>query len=43
MRLSIEMLKTVETLNELIERAYILPQREKDRLSVLSKASRKTN
>lgn len=39
-----EMLEAVEeTLNELIERAYILPQREKERLSVLSKASRKTN
>ena len=39
-----EMLEVVEeTMNELIERAYILPQREKERLSVLSKASRKTN
>ncbi len=39
-----EMLETVEeTMNELIERAYILPKREKDRLHVLSNASRKTN
>lgn len=39
-----DMLEAVEiTLNELIERAYILPQKERDRLSVLSKASRKVN
>lgn len=39
-----DMLEAVEeTLNELIERAYILPQRERERLSVLSKASRKAN
>lgn len=39
-----DMLEAVEiTLNELIERAYIFPQKEKDRLSVLSKASRKVN
>lgn len=39
-----DMLEAVEiALNELIERAYILPQRKKERLSVLSKASRNTN
>lgn len=37
-----EMLEAVEeTLNELIERAYILPQREKDRLSILSKINKR--
>lgn len=39
-----EMLEAVEiTMNELIERAYILPQKERDRLSILNKVGKKTN
>lgn len=37
-----KMLEAVEeTMNELIERAYILPQREKDRLSILSNINKR--